>query len=473
VPPDAAEIRRRLQRYKSHPRLFVAEQIGAVPEPWQERVLADLGRGCGRLTVRSGHGVGKTALLAWIVLWFLSTHYPCKVGCTAPTAHQLEDVLWPEIGLWLGRLRPFFRRRLALGRLALQVRGSRGVAFAVGRTARPEQPEALQGLHSENVVLLVDEASGVDDRIFEAALGTMSTPGAITLLAGNPTRASGFFFDTHHRLAGRWTAHRVSSTEVPRARGHVADILARWGAESNAHRIRVEGEFPLAGDDAVISRAWCEAATRRRRSDTAAGDLAPVWGLDVARFGDDRSALAKRCGNVLLEPVQAWRGADTMATAGRVLAEWNATEPGERPARILVDEVGIGAGVLDRLREHGLPVTGVNVGETALDSDHYSRRRDELWFRGRAWLARDDAILPDDQALIGELTATRYTYTSAARIEVDSKAELKRRGLPSPDLADAFLLTFAVADIRRAKGGRRRPPYPYRPPPTGRSWMRA
>ena len=113
--------------------------------------------------------------------------------------------------------------------------------------------------------------------------------------------------------------------------------------------------------------------------------------------------------------------------------------------------------------------------ETALDSDHYSRRRDELWFRGRAWLARDDAILPDDQALIGELTATRYTYTSAARIEVDSKAELKRGGLPSPDLADAFLLTFAVADTRRTKGsrGRRRRQYPYRPPLPKRSWMQA
>ncbi len=472
--PDAAEIRRRLQRYKSHPRLFVAEQIGARPEPWQERVLADLGRGRERLTVRSGHGVGKTALLAWIVLWFLSTHYPCKVACTAPTAHQLEDVLWPEIGLWLGRLRPFFRRRLVLGRLALQVAGSCGAAFAVGRTARPEQPEALQGLHAENIMLLVDEASGIDDRIFEAALGTMSTPGAVTMLAGNPTRTNGFFFDTHHRLAARWTGHRVSSTEVPRASGHVADILARWGADSNAHRVRVEGEFPLAGDDAVISRVWCEAAARRRFADAAVREVAPIWGLDVARFGDDRSALAKRCGNVLLAPVLSWRGADTMATAGRVLAEWNATDPAERPAQILVDEVGIGAGVLDRLREHGLPVTGINVGAAALDSDHYSRLRDELWFRGRRWLARDDAILPDDHQLIGELTSACYTYTSAARIEVDSKAALKRRGLASPDLADAFLLTFAVADTRRATNRvRRRWRYLYRPPSVGRTWKRA
>ena len=436
-------------------------------------MLADLGSGRERLSIRSGHGVGKTALLAWIVLWFLSTHHPCKVGCTAPSAHQLEDVLWPEIAQWLVRLRPFFRRRLALGRLMLQVKGSRGTAFAVGRTARPEQPEALQGLHADNLLMLVDEASGVDDRIFEAALGTMSTPGAITVLAGNPTRPAGFFFDTHNRLAERWTGHRVSSADVPRARGHIEDIVARWGSDSNVYRVRVEGEFPLSAEDSVISRAWCEAAQRRRRSDGAASAAAPVWGLDVARFGDDRSALAKRCGNLLLEPVRAWRGADTMATAGKVLAEWNATDPMERPARIVVDDVGIGAGVLDRLREHGLPVTGVNVGEAALDCDHYARLRDELWFKGRAWLMREDTVLPADPALVGELTSVGYSFTSTGRIEVESKAELKRRGQPSPDLADAFLLTFAVRDEPRVK--RKLKPWrqSYRgwPPWPGRTWM--
>ena len=447
-----------------------------VPEPWQQRVLEDLGQGRERLSIRSGHGVGKTALLSWIVLWFLSTHYPCKVACTAPSAHQLEDVLWPEIGLWLRQLRPFFRRRLRIGKLVLQVTSSRGGAFAVGRTARPEQPEALQGLHSENVLMLVDEASGVDDRIYEAAIGAMSTPGAITILAGNPTRQGGFFYDTHNRLAERWTGHRVSSAEVQRASGHIEDIALRWGRESNAWRVRVEGEFPLAGDDAVISRVWCEAAMQRRRTTSPfASGIAPLWGLDVARFGDDRSALAKRCGNVLLQPVQAWRGVDTMGTVGRVKAEWDATPFNERPASILVDEIGIGAGVLDRLREQGLPVTGINVGEAARDPEHYSRLRDELWFKGRAWLQQGDAILPADGVLVGELTATSYSFSSSGKIEVDSKAELKRRGLPSPDVADAFLLTFAVAEQKREKGlhGRRQHrEYLYRPWPRPRSYMR-
>jgi hypothetical protein len=435
-------------------------------------VLDDIGAGKTRLTIRSGHGVGKTALLAWIVLWFMCTHYPCKVGCTAPTTHQLEDVLWPEIGLWLGRLDEPLRSQFRFSHLGLALACDPVASFAVGRTARPEHPEAWQGLHSKNALVLVDEASGVDDRIFDVALGVMSTPGAITILAGNPTRLGGYFFDTHGRLADRWACHHVDSETVPRARGHVADIVARHGRESNVYRVRVAGEFPLANDDAVISRAWCEAAIARGRAKIEA-TAGTVWGLDVARFGDDRSALAKRAGNVLLEPVQAWQGYDTMQTAGRVLMEWNKTEPALRPRRILVDAIGLGAGVVDRLNEERLPVTGVNVGEAPLASERYARLRDELWFRGRNWLQQDNTVLPADPVLVAELTSVRYSFTSSGKYEVESKEALKRRGHRSPDLADALLLTFAggehlepVTIHERARRGHTvRGRYP------GASWM--
>lgn len=395
----------------------------------------------------------NSAILAWIVLWFMSTRHPAKAGCTAPTAHQLEDILWPEIALWHSRLEPELREKLKLTHLRLENADEPRLGFAVGRTARPEQPEALQGLHSPNALIVVDEASGVADSIFEVAAGVMSTPGAITVLAGNPTRMSGMFRDTHLRpgFCERWSRHHVSSEEVDRAAHHIEDIAARYGRDSNAFRVRVLGEFPTRDDDSVISLAACEAAVRRAGQVEPIRSVAPVWGLDVARFGDDRSALAKRCGNVLLEPVKAWQNKDTMQTAYLVQDEYAACDLDDRPARIYVDVIGVGAGVVDRMRELGLPVTGINVGEAAPANERYSRFRDELWFRGREWLLNGTSVLVDDRSLIAELCEPKYSFAATGKIVVERKQDLKDRGLPSPDLADAFLLTFAGGEHRRAE----------------------
>ena len=165
--------------------------------------------------------------------------------------------------------------------------------------------------------------------------------------------------------------------------------------------------------------------------------------MDVARFGDDRTALAKRQCNRLLEPIKFKRGYDLMQTCGWVKNEWDETAYDERPGEILVDVIGIGAGVVDRLRELGLPVRGINVGEAASANDRYMRFRDELWFKGREWFDAKDCMLPDDQALIAELTGPKYTFTSSGKILVESKDELKKRGVVSPDLAVSFCLTLA------------------------------
>ncbi len=460
-----------VQLWKARPDCFVIDALKATPEPWQSQVLAAAAAGNERISIRSGHGVGKTALLSWIVLWFLCTHFPCKIGCTAPTSHQLRDILWPEIGLWFARLPLGLQQRFVRKQLRIENVAHPDLCFAVGRTARREQPEALQGLHSPNTLIVVDEASGVDDRIFDVALGSMSTPGAVSVLAGNPTRLAGFFFDTHGRLSRRWDCHQVSSEQVARARGHIEDIVARYGRESNAYRVRVLGEFPTAEEDSVIARDLCDAAVARLGTVVPISHIAPVWGVDVARFGDDRSALAKRQGNVLLGPVESWRSLDTMQTAGRIHEQWKATSPRDRPARVVVDVVGLGAGVADRLRELGLPVTGINVGESASNGKRYRNLRDELWFLGREWLEGRDTILPADTALIAELTAPHYSYASSGQILVESKDEMKRRGLASPDLADAFLLTFAVGDhAREVRPAPRHAPHGLA---MGRAWKKA
>jgi len=219
-----------LRRWRADPALFVRQALRVRPEPWQAKALkAAAARD--RLAVRSGHGVGKSAWLAWLVLWWLLTRFPARVAATAPTAHQLADVLWGEIAKWHRRLPAPLRAQLALRSDRLEVKAAPQISFAAARTARQEQPEAFQGFHCEHMLFIADEASGIDDAIFEVGAGAMSTPGAKTVLAGNPTRNSGYFFDAFHRMRGRWWTAKVGSQEVPRARGHIEDVIATYGGD--------------------------------------------------------------------------------------------------------------------------------------------------------------------------------------------------------------------------------------------------
>jgi phage terminase large subunit len=418
--------------------LFVTDVLGASPEPWQCEALRLISEN-DRLSIRAGHGVGKTTFIAWVVLWFMLTRFPFKIPITANSQDQLRDVVWPELRKWRDKLPEPLKVEVEVTAERLFLKAA-PEAFAVARTASKDNPEALQGFHEDNLLFVIEEASGIEDIVFEVAQGALSTPGAKVVMCANPTRTSGYFYDTHHALRSRWKPMRVNSEDVPRARGHIEDIIAKYGKDSNAYRVRVLGEFPDTEDDAVIPLALCEAAAAREIQTTS---YRPVWGLDVARFGDDRTALCKRRGNTVLEPVKFWRGKDTMQVAGLVVQEWKDTDEDDRPSEILVDVIGLGAGVVDRLLELGLPVRGVNVGEAAAVSDRYMRLRDELWFRARDWLAGNDVKLPPDEALIGELTGPKYRIESSGKIKVESKDDMKKRGLQSPDLADAFILTLA------------------------------
>jgi hypothetical protein len=170
---------------------------------------------------------------------------------------------------------------------------------------------------------------------------------------------------------------------------------------------------------------------------------AEVWGLDIARYGDDRCALVKRKGNWIMGSPVIWRGKDTMQTAGIVAREFFNVPEGKRPIAINCDVIGLGAGVVDRLDELGLPVRGVNVGERAEDADRFNRRRDELWWMARDWFAADDVCIPNAPALIADLVGPTYKPLSTGKIQVEAKDDMKKRGVASPDVADAFCLTFA------------------------------
>jgi len=451
-PSELDAARERILAWRAGgPALFATEALGipatwdpelregVLPWQWEASKLLVTRR---RLSIRSGHGVGKSAFLSWTILWFHACFFPAKGGCTAPTATQMSDVLWAELSLWHRRLK---ERAPALGEKfnwkadQFEMTEAPQESFTVARTARPEKPEALQGLHSKHVLILVDEASGVAESIFEAGRGALSSEESFVVLTSNPTRLEGLFYETHHKLKAMWGTLQVNGEDCPLQSQLFRDeLIHQYGRDSNVYRVRVMGDFPLEESDSVIPMHLCEAAAVR---DVKAFGP-PVWGVDVARFGGDRTVLIKRCTNATLAAHLSWSGMDTMQSSGKIYAEWNATLPEDRPGVIFVDVIGVGAGVLDRLLELNLPAVGVNVAEASSIDDRYSRLRDELWFRARRWLEKKDCKLFKDDVLTAELSMPKYSFTSTGKIKVESKDEMKKRYPRSPDVADAFCLTF-------------------------------
>jgi phage terminase large subunit len=433
-----------IRRYRGDPVLFVREVLGVEPDDWQKEFLTAIAQGKRQISVRSGHGVGKSTAASWAMLWYFMTRYPVKVVVTAPTAAQLFDALFAELKSWALRLQPALRELIEVKQERIELRADPTGAFISARTARAESPEALQGIHSDNVMLVADEASGVPEAVFEAAIGSMSGESAVTLMLGNPTRTSGFFYDSHNKNRDKWHAMRVSCLDSKRVSpAFVEQVRDAYGEDSNAFRVRVLGEFPKADDDTVIPLVLVEDAMRR---DIAVGPNVPeIWGLDVARFGDDATTLAKRKGGVLKEPIRKWRKLDLMQTAGVVKAEWDALDPKERPQEILVDSIGLGAGVVDRLRELGLPVRGVNVSESPALKGSYRNLRTELWFKAKEWFEQRSCALPaGSEGLCADLVSVKYLAPdSSGRLMIESKEQTKKRLRRSPDEADAFVLTFA------------------------------
>ena len=431
-----------MARYRDDPVAFAREVIGIEPDEWQIELLdAVAAPAVRRVSVRSGHGVGKSTAVAMAAIWHVLMRIPSKTVVTAPTSSQLFDACFAEMKNVAKRLKPPFNNLLEIKSDRIELKSQPEATFISCRTSRAEQPEALAGVHSENVLLIADEARGVPNAVFEAASGSMSGHNATTILTGNPTRNTGFFYDTHSRLRDDWYTMHVSCVDSPRvAEDFVDDMKKRYGEDSPAFHVRVLGNFPPSEEDTVIPVALIDAAMNndiRIHEDTTC-----IWGLDVARQGGDASVLCKRQGPVV-HPLTVWRNLDLMQLTGAVKAEYDALSPSKRPAEIIVDSNGFGAGVLDRLRELGLPARGLNVSERALSKDTYLNLRAELWFKCKAWLEGQDVKLPRDDLLWAELAAPRYHFTSAGKLQVESKDAMRKRGVPSPDRADAVCLALA------------------------------
>lgn len=374
---------------------------------------------------------------SWALIWHMSCRYPQKSIVTAPTASQLYDALFAELKSWMNKLPPVLKDSFEVFSDKITFKAAPESSFISARTSSAERPEALAGVHSEHVLLVVDEASAVPEAVFEAAAGSMSGHSATTILISNPTRNSGLFYKTHHELASDWNRMHVSCIDNPLvAADFVRQIKMTYGEDSNAFRIRVLGEFALADDDTLIPADLVDGAIER---DVVVPQNEPmIYGVDVARYGTDRTALCKRRGNVVIE-IKSWGGLDLMQTVGVIVNEAKLDGPEE----ICVDTIGLGSGVADRLRELGFNVRDVNVSESSAMNPNAHRLRDELWMSVKEWLATRAVKLPKDEELRHELVAPRYMFMSNGKLVVESKDSMRKRRMRSPDKADSVCLTFA------------------------------
>ena len=442
-----------LERYRADPVAFCREVL--LFEPWskQAEILLSV-RDHTRTAVRSCHGAGKTAIAARCVLWFLAVHPNSRVISTAPTGSQVRQLLWREIRLGYQAADGFMGGELFDTRLELGADW-----FALGLST--DTPERFQGHHAEHLLLVVDEASGVDERIFEAAAGSLTSPGARCLLIGNPTRTSGEFFSAFHAARGFYSPIAIPADSTPAFTGErvprdvlrrlvsrewVTDHTAKWGEGSPLYQVRIKAEFPSQSDDAVVALGDLEGAQGRELE----GGWPLVVSCDVARFGSDQTVIAVRRGNVL-RLARSYGGKDTMQTVGEItrLARELQREHGRKPT-IIVDDAGVGGGVTDRLKElREFKVYAYNSARSAAHPAEYPNRRSEDWFALAELLPEID--LDGDEDLAADLLAPRYSLDSQGRRVVEPKAETKRRIRRSPDRGDAAVMAFAVG--RRRGGG--------------------
>lgn len=435
-----------IERFYNNRSLFAQEVFGITPWKEQEAIFAAADSGERRLAVKSGHRVGKSLGNALLLRHWQITRFPQKSAVTAPSERHLFDALWSEFRGLESRFTPDYQWLRGLydttqERSVFKARPAE--SFISIKVSRPAQTEALQGMYAPHVLMIADEASGIPDATFEAAMSSMANPEVLFVMTSQPIRNTGFFADAFLKNPELWWRRTISSLDSPYCgRDYIHFVQEKYGEDSNPYRIRILGEFPVSEEDKVIPRELVLAAMGRKVEVNPRA--AVVWGACVGNV--QRAALAKRRANGLLGPVLHWPKLDTMGAAGRIKQEWDDTPSQDRPGAICLDAIGIGRDVADRLRELDLPARAINIAEIpALIRTQYKNLQAELWFDVRNWLANRDTVLPeDDEELLDELSQPNIVYYDTGKTGIETKDSMSRRGMESPDLANAMAMTFAV-----------------------------
>jgi hypothetical protein len=449
---DSATFAEEIARWRSDPVYFVERVLG-IETLWQKQVeILEAIREHDRVAVAACHSSSKTFSASCAVWWWVLSHQPAKVITTAPTDRQVRQLLWSEI-----------RSRHTHARIPLpgQVQTTAWqypdqpdwymVGFSTSPDTAQEHASRFQGYHSPHLLLVFDEASGIERPIWDAADGLTTSGHCKHLAIGNPLDSTSEFARAYR--SSSWHSIRIDALEMEHIRKReehpflvswswVEEMRKKYGEDSPAYVSRVRGLFPDHSDDALIAIRWVEEALSRQAEPY--GEPPRSMGVDVARFGSDFTCIYILEGPRVLH-AEARSGQDTMWTAGRVLAL--AREFHVKADMVSVDDTGVGGGVSDRLHEQGFYARPENFGARATDQATYQDRRSELWWGLRDWI-RDEACLADAprrarDILMEDLTAPKYEQRSDGRLKLEAKKDMRKRLGHSPDDGDALALALA------------------------------
>jgi hypothetical protein len=437
----------------------------AGPRKWQREVLRDVTEHIKaqqgkvdfdtiRAAVSSGRGIGKSALVSWLVLWMLTTRIGGSVVVSANSENQLRSVTWAELTKWSAMLINSHWWEISATKLVpakwltdiVEKDLKKGTRYwaCEGKLWSEENPDSYAGVHNQDGMMLIfDESSGIPDAIWDVGAGffTENTPDRYWFAFSNPRRNSGYFFECFNAKRAFWKSRVVDARTVEDTDKAVYEqIIAEYGENSSQAKIEVYGEFPSAGEDQFIGPTLVDDAMKRPKYKDMTAPI--IVGVDPARGGADATVIVVRQGRDLVA-IKRYQGEDTMTIVGRVI---EAIEE-YKPTLTVIDEGGLGYGILDRLTEQRYKVRGINFGNKAKHPIAFGNKRAEMWNDMRNWLK--SASIPTDRQLRADLTGPAKRPDSSGTIFLEGKKEMRARGLASPDAADALCVTFAFPVAHR------------------------
>lgn len=459
-------------QYRTSPLLWVKDMFNLVPQPlkvgipnhnpydfyhpehfepfikgthltWQQWLIfravewAMAGKASRWISVASGHGIGKSATESLLILWFLG-NWRCKIGCTAPSADQMFDILWAEISLWLPRMREEVRANYLWQSDHIRMVDNPENWWARARTARPDKPEALAGLHADNVAIFVDEAAGVEEIVYQTAHGSLTNENILVVLIANPTRSLGYFYDSHHKDKDEFQNLSFSSVESPIVdNSFVEKIRTKYGEGSDEWRIRVEGKFPR--EDAIDDKGYVQLLPDADiRFTTDSQLMGPKrMGVDPSGMGNNKTVVVVR------DAMRAYVALAKQKSTPSEIAMQVATvmeELAVSSSDVFLDSFGIGAEAYQKLALMRFDVNGINVDMDADDMETFLNKRAEAYWRMKLWLRQGGELVLHEGW--EDLKTIRYRRNLKGKIQIMPKIDMQKLGLPSPDFADALMLTF-------------------------------
>lgn len=489
--------RREQERIRDEPVWFANRYLNAKPWQKQKDILNALTQN-DFVAVRSCNGSGKTYTAALATLWWLMAYDEAVVITTAPSERQVKELLWREIRSLYNQNRDFIGGKITQTRLEISNK-----RYAYGFST--DTVDRFQGFHSPNILIIVDEASGLQESLYDPILGCLTSENSKLLLIGNPLNLSGTFYDAFHKNRSHFETIHISAFDTPAFQneaesdstgdanelGEVAregegepgvstcsrssdgsaaaflanrtdhalvdndehpngiatpkfaeNIAKQRGKDSAAYMVRVLGDFPAEADDTLIPLRNIEAAARRTLPCNDDDDT--IMGVDIARYGNDTTVFVVKRGPRVIDMVSFSRSRIT-ETIGRIIN----MAKGHDVSAIHIDEVGMGAGVVDALNEQDIKnVMGVNGGTKSDTPERFFNRRAQLYHGLKQRFDDGDIAIPDDAELISQLASLTHTYNSRGQLVLQTKDRIRSTGHQSPDKADALALAFYTPQRR-------------------------